>query len=44
MPAKTEKQRKFFGAELSRRRRGKKTKTKMSTKKIKDYAGKRRGK
>ena len=44
MPSKTEKQRKFFGAELSRRRRGKKTKTKMSAKKIKDYAGKRRGK
>ena len=30
MPAKTEKQRKFMGAELERKREGKKTKTDMT--------------
>jgi hypothetical protein len=30
MPAKTEKQRKFMGAELERKREGKKTRTVMS--------------
>src|SRR6266436_1286250 len=32
MPAKTEKQRKFMGAELQRKREGKKTRTEMSEK------------
>lgn len=40
MPAKSEKQRRFFGAELSRKRRGKKTKTKMSSKQMSDFASK----
>lgn len=40
MPAKTEKQRRFFGAELSRKRKGKKTKTGLSTKKIKEFTRK----
>jgi hypothetical protein len=45
MPAKTEKQRKFMGAELARKRSGKKTKTGMSEKKLEEYAskGKKRG-
>ena len=38
MPAKTEKQRKFMGAELARKRAGKKTKTGMSEKKLKEFA------
>ena len=40
MPAKTEKQRKFMGAELSRKRSGKKTKTGMSEKKLEEMASK----
>jgi hypothetical protein len=36
MPAKTGKQRKFMGAELGRKRAGKKTKTGMSEKKRRD--------
>jgi hypothetical protein len=40
MPAKTEKQRKFMGAELGRKRAGKKTKTGMSEKKLEEYASK----
>lgn len=40
-PAKTEKQRKFFGAELSKKRKGKKTKTGLSLKKIKEFTKKR---
>jgi hypothetical protein len=40
MPAKTEKQRKFMGAELARKRAGKKTKTGMSEKKLEDFAKK----
>lgn len=40
MPAKTEKQRKFMGAELARKRAGKKTKTKMSEKKLREFAKK----
>ncbi len=45
MPAKSEKQRKFMGAELARKRAGKKTKTGMSEKEFEDYAakGKKRG-
>ena len=41
MPPKTEKQRKFFGAELARKRKGKKTKTKMTEKQLRDFARKR---
>jgi hypothetical protein len=40
MPAKSEKQRKFMGAELARKRAGKKTRTGMSEKQLKDYAKK----
>jgi hypothetical protein len=39
MPA-TEKQRKFMGAELARKRAGKKTKTGMSEKELEKYAKK----
>ncbi|KKL17636.1 hypothetical protein LCGC14_2483570 [marine sediment metagenome] len=42
MPAKTEKQRKFFGAELGRKRAGKKTRTGLSEKKLGEFAKKRR--
>jgi hypothetical protein len=38
MPAKSEKQRKFMGAELGRLRRGKKTRTGMSEKQLKEFA------
>jgi len=41
MPAKTEKQRRFFGAELARKRAGKKTKTGLSEKHIREYAKKK---
>jgi hypothetical protein len=40
MPAKTEKQRKFMGAELERKREGKKTKTGMSEQQLEDFASK----
>ncbi len=40
MPAKTEKQRKFMGAELQRKREGKKTKTGMSEQQLEDFATK----
>ena len=40
MPAKTEKQRKFMGAELQRKREGKKTKTDMTEKQLEDFATK----
>ena len=40
MPAKTEKQRKFMGAELQRKREGKETKTDMSEKELEEYASK----
>jgi hypothetical protein len=40
MPAKTEKQRKFMGAELARKRAGKKTRTDMSEKELEKYASK----
>jgi hypothetical protein len=40
MPAKTEKQRRFMGAELERKREGKKTKTDMSEKQLEDFAKK----
>jgi hypothetical protein len=40
MPAKTEKQRKFMGAELERKREGKKTQTNMSEKELEKMASK----
>ena len=40
MPAKSEKQRKFMGAELQRKREGKKTQTDMSEKEPEKYASK----
>ncbi len=40
MPAKSERQRKFMGAELRRKRRGKRTKTGMSEKQLRDFARK----
>ena len=45
MPAKTERQRKMMGADLSRKRRGKKTRTGMTEKQLHEYAHKpkRRG-
>ena len=39
MPAKSRKQQQFMGAELARKRSGKRTKTKMSERQLKDYAG-----
>jgi hypothetical protein len=41
VPAKTEKQRKFMGAELGRKREGKKTKTGMSEKQLEKMAKKK---
>ena len=40
MPARTEKQRKFMGAELQRKREGKKTQTGMSESQLEDFASK----
>jgi hypothetical protein len=45
MPSKTRKQQRFFGAELARKRAGKKTHSQLSEKKLRVYAKKsRRGK
>ena len=44
MPAKTEKQRKFMGAELQRKREGKKTRTGMSENELEKMASKPGGK
>jgi hypothetical protein len=44
MPAQSEKQRKFMGAELERKREGKKTQTGMSEKQLEDFARKPRSK
>ena len=38
MPAVSKKQRRFFGAELSRRREGKETRTNLSEEALKDFA------
>jgi len=38
MPSVSKKQQRFMGAELARKRAGKKTKTGMSEKQLKDYA------
>ena len=40
MPAKSEKQRKFMGAELARKREGEKTRTGMTEKQLEEYAKK----
>lgn len=40
MPSVSEKQRRFMGAELARKRKGKKTKTGMSTKQLREFASK----
>lgn len=40
MPAESEKQRRFMGAELARLREGKKTKTGMSEDSLRDFARK----
>lgn len=40
MPSRTEKQRRFMGAELERKREGKKTRTAMSEKQLEDFASK----
>jgi len=39
MPAVSEKQQQFMGAELARKRAGKKTKTKMSKQQLEEFAG-----
>jgi hypothetical protein len=44
MPAKTEKQRRFMGAELERKREGKKTQTGMSESELEKMASKPEGK
>ena len=41
MPSSSEKQRKFMGAELARKRAGKKTKTGMSEEQLRDFARKK---
>ena len=43
MPSKTEKQRRFMGAELRRAQEGKKTQTGMSAEQLKDFASKPTG-
>ena len=40
MPAKTEKQRRFMGAELERKREGKKTRTGMTEQQLEDFGSK----
>lgn len=40
MPAKSEKQRRFMGAELQRKREGKKTQTDMTEEQLEDFASK----
>ena len=39
MPAVSKKQQQFMGTELARKRAGKRTRTKMTTQQLKDYAG-----
>ena len=43
-PAKTPKQRRFFGAELTRRQAGKKTQTKLSGAELRKFASTKRKK
>lgn len=40
MPAESEKQRRFMGAELARKRAGKKTRTGMNEKQLREFASK----
>ena len=42
MPAKSKAQQRFMGAELSRKRAGKRTKTKMTTAQLKEFASTKR--
>jgi hypothetical protein len=42
MPAYTEKQRRLMGADLARKRAGKKTRTGMTEKQLKEFATKRK--
>lgn len=42
MPAKSQKQQKFMGAELARKRAGKKTRTGMTSSQLKDFASTKR--
>ena len=42
MPATSEKQRRFMGAELARKRKGKKAKTGMSEGQLEDFATKKK--
>ena len=42
MPAKSKAQQRFFGAELSRKRAGKKTRTKMTMKQLSEFASTKR--
>ena len=41
-PAVSKKQQRFMGAELQRKRAGKRTKTKMTEKQLEDFAGTKR--
>ena len=43
MPSVSEKQRRFFGAELGRARAGKKTRTSLRESQLRDFARKKRG-
>ena len=43
-PAKSERQRKMMGADLARKRAGKRTKTGMSEKQLREFASKRKKK
>jgi hypothetical protein len=43
MPAKSKKQQRFFGAELGRARKGKKTKTGLGKSKLREMARKPKG-
>ena len=43
MPSVTEKERRFMGAELRRKRMGKKTKTGMTESQLSDFASKPKG-
>lgn len=44
MPAYSERQRRYMGAELGRKRAGKRTETGMSESQLRDYAKKRKNK
>ncbi len=43
MPPKTPRQQRFFGAELGRKRAGKKTKTGLPEHKLREFARKKKG-